>query len=578
MGDPLVDWLDLYGERRHYQRDGASAYDFPEFILAQGQRFEAAVVELIRRLGFDLAEIQRPDRRGPSIESLEATFRAMRDGREIIMQGQVADPVSGTYGHPDMLVRSDVVNRLVAGTFEDPSETAMSAPALGGEFHYVVVDIKFSGLHFSRAWELGNEGSVAAFKAQLHVYNRGLTYMQGFEPRRTFLLGRSAQREYSDKNQGGRVVEPLNRSCLDRLGSVLTGDTTVASAVERAIAWRRRLRAEGANWVAEPSPSVAELRPDMKNVDAGWKSARKRIARATGELTQLWQVGPAKRDAALAGGVARNDQPELTAAQLGVKGAKVGPRLDALLTIERDPYRVVLPDKIRWNESEWREPGPLEFFVDFETVSGLDDDFAALPKRGGCPMIFQIGCLHFEGGAPVFAQFTVSRLVVGEERRIVEEWIEHMEAARRLLAPKLERPVAWHWAPAEVSSIETSIESYRAHFPDGPTPRVKFRDALAVIMKPSGPEGGTVAVKGAGAFGLKAVAKALHGQGLIATHWQDGPADGLGAMVGAWLADRESRATGADLRAHPVLRDIGRYNEIDCRAMRDVIDYLRRNH
>ena len=30
---------------------------------------------------------------------------------------------------------------------------------------------------------------------------------------------------------------------------------------------------------------------------------------------------------------------------------------------------------------------------------------------------------------------------------------------------------------------------------------------------------------------------AMHAQGLVNTRWQTGPADGLGAMVGAWWAN-----------------------------------------
>jgi hypothetical protein len=41
-------------------------------------------------------------------------------------------------------------------------------------------------------------------------------------------------------------------------------------------------------------------------------------------------------------------------------------------------------------------------------------------------------------------------------------------------------------------------------------------------------------VTGAFGFGLKAIARAMAAQGLIETTWEDGPADGLGAMVGAW--------------------------------------------
>ena len=83
-------------------------------------------------------------------------------------------------------------------------------------------------------------------------------------------------------------------------------------------------------------------------------------------------------------------------------------------------------------------------------------------------------------------------------------------------------------------------------------------------------------VTGAFGFGLKAIALGMHAQGHIATVWGDGPADGMGAMVGAWWCASEAARSGGSLRDQSLMAEIGRYNEVDCRTMAEILDWLRR--
>ena len=82
-------------------------------------------------------------------------------------------------------------------------------------------------------------------------------------------------------------------------------------------------------------------------------------------------------------------------------------------------------------------------------------------------------------------------------------------------------------------------------------------------------------VRGALGFGLKAVANALHAHGLIVTNWADSLVDGLGAMVGAWRCDVEARKTGVSMTELALMREITRYNEVDCKVMMEIVRYLR---
>ena len=66
-------------------------------------------------------------------------------------------------------------------------------------------------------------------------------------------------------------------------------------------------------------------------------------------------------------------------------------------------------------------------------------------------------------------------------------------------------------------------------------------------------------------------------QGLIETTWPDGPADGLGAMVGAWWCDAEAQRLAVPMGEVPLMREIAAYNEVDCRVMADCLEWFRAN-
>lgn len=234
---------------------------------------------------------------------------------------------------------------------------------------------------------------------------------------------------------------------------------------------------------------------------------------------------------------------------------------------------MLLPARVHAEEDEWREPRGVEFYVDFETVSDLNDDFSRIPEKNGTPLIFMIGCGHSEGGAWQFSCFTAGSLTEDAEARVIDDWFSHMEEVRFRLAPQLKQPLLFHWSHAEASTLETAYNSAVARHPGKSWPRPHWFDFLNRVVKAE-----PVVVRGAMAFGLKAVARAFRRHGLIETEWDAGPADGLGAMVGAWWCAQEAARLGVPLGEVSLMRDIVRYNEVDCRVMMEVVRYLREAH
>jgi hypothetical protein len=73
------------------------------------------------------------------------------------------------------------------------------------------------------------------------------------------------------------------------------------------------------------------------------------------------------------------------------------------------------------------------------------------------------------------------------------------------------------------------------------------------------------------------VAKSMKAAGLIETEWGAGPTDGLGAMVAGWWCNEEAKRRSVPMRELELMKEIESYNEVDCRVMAEILDYLRAN-
>ena len=570
LGNTLGDWLHLYGEEHGFERDPPldERLDLRRFNMEQGMAFEDCVANYLAQRA-DLVRITTDGHQSRDLEKVKATVAALESGREVVHAGVLWNPETRTYGIPDFLIRSDVFERLFPN-HPDPYGALAGRPDTGPR--YVVVDAKFTTLRLfaeksrkgSRPGEINNEGSLPAYRAQLFLYNAALARLQGCAPSRAFLLGR-----------GWKQGRDRGANALERLGPVsMTAE--LADSAQAAVRWIRRLRTEGRDWRVFPEPSVPQLRPPASNrADWPWKGAISEIIERLDDPIRLWDVGAGKRDEAVAAGLTSWRDPLVTPDFLGVTGPTKSPVLEAILDVNRTDGPVVRPRRVTTAEETWRPRPRLEFFVDFETVSDVNDDFSHFPGKGGQPLIFMIGCGHLEDGEWQFSCFIADRLNAAAEAAAIDAWIEHMRSVRLRLGVT-DTPRAFHWAHAEQSTLEKAYNSACKRHKDkdwANSPDFVWFDLLKKVVKEQ-----PVVVRGAFGFGLKEIAKTLHGHGLIETSWDDSPVDGQGAMVGAWHCDREAAEKGIRLADTELMQEIQRYNEVDCRVMQEILEYLRKNH
>jgi hypothetical protein len=570
--DPLLDWLERYGAQHGFARDDEldgydSRTDIRAFVFERGRLFEECVVRLIRER-FQVVRISTGYEDVRALEKAEETLAAMVGGVEVVEQAVLRNPQNRTYGAVDLLFRSDALNRLVPECIE-PEEAAVNAPALGDQqWHYRAVDIKFHTLDLLADGQAGS--GLLAFMVQVWIYNEALGRLQGYHPPASYLLGRCWTQ---GKKRGLGCFEKVARIDHARVHNKKEG-RTVAETASAALDWIRKLRREGAEWRVLPEPSVPELYPHARNTqDQPWRSAKSYLARELAELTLLPAMDPGKRRRAHAQGLKRWDDLAVSAARLGVVDPRYAPQCDAVLAANRGRGgQAVFPDRIGHADLEWRPPARLEVYVDFETVSNLDDDFSRLPMMGGQALIFQIGCGWYEDLDWRFKQWTVDSLTEPAEASIIDGWTTHLHEMLE------ERALSWadarifHWSPAEWVNLSSAYNSARQRHPEMNWPPLCWFDFLNKVVRVE-----PVTVRGAFNFGLKSIARAMHTAGLIEANWDDSPIDGLGAMIGAWWCSREAARLGVSIQELELMKEIGRYNEVDCRAMAEIVAWLRAN-
>jgi hypothetical protein len=568
--DLLLDWLDEYPMVHGFARDDQlpgydETFDLGRFLTRQGRAFEKAVLADLAQRWQVVRITHRPDE-ARLLSAATATHEAMQAGVPIIAAGVLRDPQLRMFGVVDLLVRSDILGQLSPDAFVgDPLELA--AIGLSHGRHYRVVDVKFRTLDLLKSGGLSTSPSDLDTLAQAWVYNEALGRIQGYTPPASYVAGRAWKQ---GEERGNRCWERLARVPHDTL--VRGRGTDLRETVQQAAAWIRRVRTEGAEWRVLPLPSVPELWPNMKaDQDGPWHDAKAKIGAALADLTLLPRVNMTHRARAHDAGVTRWDDPRLSSQLLGISSEKEAAIVDAVLAVNRPGGETVRPARLVTGTQEWRRRTEVEAFVDFEFLQDLDDDFASFPRKGGQSVIFQIGCGTYQGGEWRFRQFTVDELSIAAEARMIDDWLAHLQTLAADSGGDVSAARLVHWSPAETSNFERAYDNARARHPDRDWPALSWFDLLREVVQAE-----PLVVRGAFSFSLKAIARSLHALGHIETHWGDALADGAGAMAGAWNAAIEAKRKGVTLGETEVMGEIAAYNEVDCRVMAEILDYLRR--
>lgn len=545
---------------------------FMDFITEQGKKFENSVMKILMSQmdHKDIVKIANSKEDILNHNKYLETVKAINDQIPVIYQGVLhGNEDFKAFGSPDLLIRSDFVDKFF-DTKIDPVEKT------GDKFNYVVIDIKFHTLKLRADGKfLLNEGRMVANKAQVIIYNELLGIAQGYKPKYCYILGRGWK--YTKKNE--------NFECLrfnERLGCIdpENKDIEYDQKIKDAFAWLDKLKKEGSDWTYNP-PSVPELYPNMSNKFDNGNKQKKKIANEIEEITQLWYCGVKNRNLAHEQGIFKISDPRLTTDILGFpKGTNRTNIIDKMLKFNQgliNPHDKVIPKYVNGNLYDWKDHVEIEFYLDFETVTNVFDDFETLPNISGpgvdvddMQIVFMIG-LGISIKKPgektewEYYNFRINKMTKDQEYVMFDKFFDKIKEVCKEHDVNANDVNMYHWGNIEQTVLQSIREKYSNPNKWGNLCLVDF---CKIFQEES------ILIKGVYSFGLKNVGKGLINYGLIDIQdWEENVVDGLDAMVQAYSVYENPHQDNSQ-----IINNLIKYNHTDVRIINKIINYLRNNH
>ena len=528
---------------------------FIEMICNQGLVFERNVIELLNKR-IPIKMVTTEDSQARSVVQFKQTIKFMKQGVPIIYHGVLHDHENKLYGIPDLLVRSDYVNQLTDGDYiKNPNIKSIFSK----DYHYIVVDIKFSTLKLaSDGIHMINDGIVKASKGQLFIYNQILGSLQGHKPECAYVLGKKWRYKKNSQLFSGN-------GCFDRLGVINFADRDFeyAEKVQLALDWCKEVR-ENFNQFTLFPPNDPRLFPNMCNkYDHPNHNIKYKLSKEIKEITSLWYCNTKNREAAFEKGVYKWDDNKCTAEILGITGEWKQPRVQAILEINQQKDDLIRCYNFQ-NTNNWTIFGELEIFVDYETanIHKSDSNDGSVCSEDES-IITIIGCGYAKNGKWIFKKFTVDQITHKEEIKIVSEFYDYVQLLTK--THKTTNPRIFHWGHIE-RTIYNKLRSKTKMWGD-----LNWFDLCKTIQTE------IIVFKDALSYGLKEVANALYKHKLLNTSWKNHSKclDGLNAMVSMMECNDIAVKNNVSLTNMSIMKDIEKYNEVDCKVMWEIIEVLR---
>lgn len=556
--DPLIDWLKLY-RRRGTKYNRVSGGGFSEFIMNRGVEFETELVKYINDKKVPVVKVSE----FINEESIKKTKELMMLGVPIIHSAPIRNYRNKTRGVIDLLVRSDYLEKIVDECPLKEEEKVIKAPKLNGNYHYVVIDIKFSTLPLrSDGKHILNSNCYPAYKTQVCIYNQAIGLIQGYTPRYAYIMGR----RWSYKKQN---ITFRNYTCINKLGVIdFEGvDKVYISKTNEALRWAKDVRQNGHKWSINP-PSKKELYPNMC-VDSGeWQKVKEEMSLKFGEITGVWYCGYKNREIGLSNNIKSWKNPRCSSKTIGVNGSRAKV-IDKIIGINRQNRDYIWPKKIKSNLLGWKKERK-EIFVDFETITDIFSPLDELPTQKSSDMIFMIGVYWKNKGNWEYKNFVCNSSTYEEEYRIMDEFNTFVKSQRN--------PKIWYWVAEKRFWTRSENRQFDMACEKGNQERMdhivddwkvgKWFDMCELFKKTP------IVIKDCFKFGLKNIVKSMNKHGLIDTRLESDCDSGMSAMVKAYKCyneiDNPSECS--------IMKDIACYNKFDVKALYDILTYLRRKH
>ena len=533
LNDPIIDYLEYYKINKiddlpsRERKNSVPNNEFEEFIKQKGIDFEKKIMEEFK---YKVLKIDG----NVSAQNYFKTIDALKNNEPIIYQGVLFDFKNKTYGRPDLIIKGEFIKKIFN---ED----------VNNNDYYYIVDIKYSTINLSTNENyINNSNGISVFKSQILIYTNALNEILGQNNKIGFILGK---KYFIIKNRNKLIIDNSNFSKVGKI-NYETNDIKYNNIIKNAIDWIFRLRSEGVNWSLLPKPSIDELYPNMSNnKDGKWRLLKKELAEQIKELTLILYVGYNERSNAFKNNIYSYDDIRCNSEILNIKGTKQN-IVDNIIKINYEScFDKIKPEIINYNLNNWRKSKDyqMEFFLDYETTTNFDNE----------NFIFMIG-IGYKITEWSFKCFIIDNKSIESQKNMFNNFWNYIN--KKLVEFNKKEAIFIHWTSAEPIFYDRIKKEYNL-------PNKIFLDLYKTFINEP------ISIKGAFNYSLKTVAKAMYKLNLIETLWDSNSncLNGLDALVQANKFYCENKNSD-------IMIDITNYNEIDCKVLCEILEYLRKNH
>jgi len=255
MNDPILDWLNYYGEKNGYNRDNNYNIRFNHYIKNNNNAYEKSVLNCLSK-NYIIKKIANYGEEY-SINKYNETLDAIKRGEPIIYNGLLYDLTRKIYVIVKLMIRLDYMNKI----FKTGHLNCVSNK-------YCIVDIKNITLNIDSDDIIRQSNNIKSKKAQLILANNILTIIQGYNSEKCYIIAKKIIDETNN------II--FNNDNINRIAILdINKEAKLINKVDNAITWIKNVKYNGEKWDIN-NPNRWELYPNMCNKnDTPWHSAKK---------------------------------------------------------------------------------------------------------------------------------------------------------------------------------------------------------------------------------------------------------------------------------------------------------------
>lgn len=580
-----------------------------DYIVEEGYLFETDIINKIKQMMkinnqlnklIEINEINKDLNVIKTIQIIKKNFHS------IIIGSIVINSIDNTWGKPDLIVKGCWIEKYIRDNVVGLNVNK-----------WYIIDIKSSTIQLINGGEdISSKLLYSVYKSQVYIYTQALNnslkdYGIYNDVNMGFILGKKYKYALNKK----QIIK--NKNSFDCLG-IIDFDKEKSKGIDwnkivkSSIEWINNLKTNWKEFTLNPI-NRDELYPNMKNAyNKNWYEIKKNVAYINKEITSLWFCGIDNREKAWEYSIKSYMDPNLTPEILGfVKSDSKYFIIDQMLKLlHNDKINYIINKKN--NLMNWQNKCKWEFFIDFETfnsdnardsndvgwdgINEWDNIYTGNQKIYMCgiswidpktlSLVHKYFVIKYPNSQNLKEEFNIENIMnenivnnnkpeinlddyieCTDELDLIKKIFNFIDEFRPSNVTKNEyfnQTRLIHWSCAEPILYNKKLNEYQLDYDKY---KLNWYDLLKIFKHPQYP----IIIKECFGFGLKAIVKKLNELGEIDINWPSLDDGLLSSFIARDIYS--NKCTEPNKQMYSIIK----YNLIDCKAMWELIEWMRKN-